>query len=530
MPGRRDNKIGSLAESFQSLKNDYNAAKPNRFRRQRTGVQPMGSGADWHLRVDQHFWSMMEQARAMDRDDVLVGQMLDKAVNHTLQDGLKLDPQTGDKELDKDLKARWKDWSEDAEQCDLAGEDNFNQQAELALRSRFLDGDVFALPTIDGALQMIEAHRCRTPKKTTRNVVNGILLDDNRRRQEYWFSKDDISPNQPLKLVSEVNQLAARDEEGNKQVFHHLFRKRISQTRGVTALAPAFDCVGMFEDINFAKLVQQQIVSCFAILEELELNYSSTGSSPLGEQSTEPLSDGSTRSIEGIAPGMRIRSAPGAKIKGFSPGVPNQEFFQHVKLIITLIGNNIGLPLVMVLMDASEANFSAYRAAVEDARKGFKRNQRLLAAQFHTPTYLWKLRQWLAEDTALRSRAAQLQKQFFCHRWNSPTWQYIEPLKDGQADLLRVRNGLISPRRLAHENGYEQDELDTESIEDNSSAIRKALIAADKLNKEFPDAKIHWREVISRPLSEGMTIKLTGTDDGPADDPAANTNTKKKAG
>ncbi len=201
-----------------------------------------------------------------------------------------------------------------------------------------------------------------------------------------------------------------------------------------------------------------------------------------------------------------------------TPAVPNNEFFSHVKLILTLIGNNIGLPLVMVMMDASETNFSGYRAAVEDARKGFRRNQRWMAEQFHQNVYAWKLRQWLAEDATLRSWESKLGNKFFAHRWNSPTWQYIEPLKDAQADLLRVRNALISPRRMHAENGCEWDDIAEEIVADNVKAIGLARTAAKQLNSQFPDEDpVHWREVISLPTPDGMVIKLQGTEgDAPA--------------
>ena len=108
-----------------------------------------------------------------------------------------------------------------------------------------------------------------------------------------------------------------------------------------------------------------------------------------------------------------------------------------MRLILTLIGINLGLPLVMVLMDASETNFSGWRGAVDQARLGFRQNQKRLINRFHKPVYLWKVRQWMAEDAALRRAAARSDVNIFAHRWNPPTWPYIQPLQDATADLLR---------------------------------------------------------------------------------------------
>jgi len=447
----------------------------------------------------------------MDRNDMVVGQAVDRAVLNTVQDGIKLDVKTGDETLDADLLARWNEWANDPSQCDLAGELTFHAMEGLVLRSVFVDGDILALPTVDGALQLVEAHRLRTPRNTKRNVIHGVLLDENRRRLEYWLTKDDISPDRPVERVSDIKRYPARDEDGYLQVFHIYNPKRVTQTRGVTAFAPIFDAIGMHDDIQFAKLVQQQIVSCFAIFRQRELDFAGGASPQTGARTTESLADGTTRTIEGIAPGMLVEGAPGETLHGFSPNVPNPEWFPQTKLILTFIGINLGLPLVMVLMDASETNFSGWRGAIEQARMGFKRNQRLvLIERFHRPVYLWKVRQWLAEDAALRRAAQRRGINIFRHEWHPPTWPYIQPLQDASADLLRVRNGLLSHRRRSAERGLDWDDLSTEIVEDNALAIAKAKRKAAELNAEFEDGQpVHWRELLSLPTPDGVRVNIT---------------------
>ena len=122
---RRELVNPTLAESFEQLRSDYSAAKSSRFRRRRTGVNSLGSGADWHVRNESDYLRMMEDARDMDRNDVVVGQVLDRATTNIIQDGFTLDPQTGDKDVNQHLKGQWEDWAGDPDQCDLAGENTF---------------------------------------------------------------------------------------------------------------------------------------------------------------------------------------------------------------------------------------------------------------------------------------------------------------------------------------------------------------------------------------------------------------------
>ncbi len=506
---RRRSDNPTTAEAFAELKSDYQATRSSRFRRTRTGYTHSGSGADYHYRSQADYLRLIELARDMDRNDCIVGQMIDRAVINMIQDGITLDPQTGDEGLNKEQAARWVEWCAGEEACDLAGEMTFYEMEHLVPRQVLVDGDTLALPQKSGELQLVEGHRLRTPANTRRNVVHGVLLDEHRRRMEYWLTKDDVDPMKTVSRVADMERYPARDADGNRQVFHVYNPKRITQTRGVTALAPIFDLLGMFEDINFAKLVQQQVVSCFAVIRERDLGFDLGGdTAQKGARTTGTYTDGTTRNNEGISPGMDIPGLPGEKLQMASPNVPNPEFFSHVKLILTLIGINIGMPLVMVLMDASETNFSGWRGAVNQARLGFRRNQKALIRRFHTPVYRWKVRQWLADDPAMRTVAAKSAIKIFGHRFNPPSWPYIEPLKDAAADLLRTRNALISHRRRAHERGMDWDDLSTEIVEDNAQLIRKAHEKATELNNAHEGLSVTWREVASLPTPDGVKVTV----------------------
>jgi lambda family phage portal protein len=481
--------------AFEGLRADYQAAKVGRFRRRRTGVASSGSGADYHYRSDADYLRIMEYARDMDRNDAIVGQMVDRAVLNIIQNGLTPDPKTGDSGLDKAIKDRWNNFAGDARQCSLDGEFVYRDLEKLALRQMFVDGDDFSLLTDEGPIQIVEAHRCRTPSSTQRNVVHGVMLDDRRRRLEYWFTKDDVDPMRAVRLVSEIDKVPAFDADGNRNVLHLRNPKRVTQTRGVSAFAPVFDMMGMHEDLQFSKLVQQQVASCIAIIREREKDFTAGGVDPYGQQTVETF-DAFKRVVEDLAPGMEVRGLPGEKISGFSPNIPNSEFFQQMRTILQLIGINLGMPLVLLLMDASDTNFSGWRGAMDQARMGFRDMQQHLIDHWECPVYLWKLRQFAREDRVFRMAMEKKSgSTYFLHEWNAPRWPYIQPLQDAQADQLRQRALLASPRRI--HGGLAQDWNDTidETVEDNTYAISAAIDAATMLSKKAGQ-KVTWREVL----------------------------------
>lgn len=482
----------------------------------------MGSHADYHYRSEADYLRLMELARDMDRNDVVIGQAVDRATCNTLQDGIKLDPKTGDAALDRELLARWQDWASDPDQCDAAGERCWLDIERMAFRSTLIDGDHFLLPMEDGSLQAIEAHRVRTPHSlaSDRDVIHGVRLHQaTRERLDYFFMEEEVDPNSAIVAAHKFCQVNTRDLDGVRQIFHVYNPRRVSQTRGVTVLAPVFDAATMYEDINLATLIKQQACSAFTIFVERAqvLGAEAAGDRKLGGQSTETAyPDGSSHIIEDLGPGTILEGYPGEKLTAFSPNIPNSEFFPHMKMVLNTISINLGMPVAMLLLDASDTNFSGWRGAMDQARIGFRANQRWLIERLHRPVYEWLVERWIDESEELGVMARLLVEQtgdpraYLRHGWNAPSWPYIEPLKDASADLLRVRNCLTSPRRLHAERGRDWETIASETIEDNAFAIRRAREAALDLNGKIDDGNpVHWRELLTLPTPDGVSVQAS---------------------
>lgn len=492
----------------------------------------MGSGADYHFRNEGKYYDLIEQARDMDRNDALVGILSDRRVDNIVQSGFTLDPKTGDKGLDTALWQWWEDFSNDPDRCDIAGEYTWKEMESQACRSESVDGDIIVVGTEEGSFQMIESHLVRT-KSRVDDTFLGVTTDRYGKRVQYHVAEE----LNEFGSFGDSVPMDVRDEDGIRQIFHVYNPRRVNTTRGVTQLAPVFSLSGMLEDINFAKLVQQQVVSCFAVFRKM-----AAGQSPLPSADGAAYGDGSTqntgtatRQLEGVSPGMEIIGEPGEELTGFSPNVPNSEYFDQVKLILQIIGVNFGLPLCLVLMDGSETNFSGWRGAVDEARKGFVADQMNLVRRLNRPAYIWKLSQHLKEtnDQALKKAARKLGDDIFRHNWNLPTWSYIEPVADAEGDATQLRNALTSPRRLHAARGKDWEEIADESIEDNSYAIERAAKQAAAINEAFPNSPaVTWRDLIALPMPAGTTMAMqdpaaiavqeeaTGNETEPAEKPS----------
>lgn len=508
-----------VQEGFTKLRSDYNAAKVSRFRRQRAGVGPIPRHADYHYRMEIDWFRMMELHRDYDRNDVVVGQGITRVCDNVLQDcGIKPDACTPDPKLNKDLNARWIAEAESEAIWDLQGEEDFAGMEYDVLRAMLVDGDMMAIPNRDGPIELIEAHRCRTPLRTRRNIIHGIEVDPiTRQRLRYWFCGEDVNPLSAAPSVSDMRGIKTLDADGYRQVMHIYRRKRISQTRGVSALAPICDIAGMHDDLQFSTLVKAQVAAAFVIFEEVDRQAPGAGGKAItGAQSLETQSDGTARTIEGIAPGMRVSGRPGVKFQGFAPNIPSAEFVPHSLLLLTFVAMNLGLPIAALLLDPKLAgNFSSLRGVMDQAKIGLRKLQNKLVSKWHRPVRQFRLRYWATRnDSDGRAFARAWDKYgpaFFACRWRPPRWPYIEPVTDAGAAILRTRNLLQSPRQCAAESGDDWADIVRATIDDNAFAIIEAKRKAASINKRFPeDTNVDWREVLSLPTPDRVSVSLTG--------------------
>lgn len=503
---------------------NYSATMPSQFRRRRDNL---GGQADAHLAQEFRYWELREYARDMDRNDIIVGQLFDKACDNVLGSGLVPHPATGDEPLNNEIRLMWEEWATDRRLCDYAWRHPFFKLERFALRGMHIDGDHFAIFRNE-QLQLFEGDRVASPDNLNDDVVHGIVLDPKTDRVlKYLFlnyipgTRKQRVRRTPLSVDSkDITAVPAFDEQGWPNVLHIYDPKRLTQTRGITALAPCFDLVGMFEDINFARLVQQQVVSCIAAFIQSERD------NQWGNRQEQDEDDGSTTTLEELTPGLVHRLRPGEKIEGFSPGVPGPEFQEHVRLILRLIGGVVGMPLELVMMDTSDTTFHGYRGVLQMARRGFVRQHMSLISTFHRPIYEHLLRSWLPK----LGRAASKNREIYRHAWQVPGFPYVDPKVEAEADKVRLQNLLISPRRLHAEQGNDFDAIYKETIEDNGKAIDEAQAKADELNKRHKDLEfpINWRDILNMDHPAGSTRQVKETNEAPPAPGAAPKGAPKK--
>jgi lambda family phage portal protein len=439
-----------------------------------------------------------------------VGQLLDRAIDNVLGTGLHLQPMTGDPGLDREQLDYWEAWSSSF-QADWARRQDWSGLERLALRHRFLDGDCFAILHQTGggdiqsefplAVQVLEGDRVSAPDTVSDDNVHGVEIDYlTDRVLGYHFTVPRRGQRKRHTLGGlwyDTVFYPAHEETGEPAVLHVYEPSRLTQSRGVTAFHAVFDICGMFEDLNFAKLVQQQVVSCIAVFVQTERDYR------WGNRETENRKDGTADTFEELYPGLVTRLRPGEKVESFSPRVPNAEYFEHVRLILRMIGMSLGMPLELVLLDTTDTTFHGYRGALQQAQKGFVGTQVRYPKRFGSPVWRRLLQLWNNQAAAGNSKQ-------YRHKWRGEGWPYVDPKTDAEAERVRLRSGLASPRQIQQERGRSWDDVKAEMVEDYASAIELAVERVQKLKEQYPEETfdLTWRDVVS--VDQG-SIKQTKT-------------------
>lgn len=502
---------------FGHINNLYKAAKRNRFSPKING-SVQGESADQDYASEGDYFRLVAIGRQFDRDDLVAGAVVNRLVDNVLRDGFTYDPKTGDKEADAILKARFEAYEASAQDVDVSSERDLHTLARLIFRDSIVSGDIFATKVSDGRQQIFEGHRCRTPRDLGGDLkklcIHGVQLDGLRRRVAYYFARDDIQLSSSISLNA-AERIPAFDANGFRNVLHIYHPKRTTQTRGVTKFAPVADAVPMHADIQFAKMVQQQQVSVWSMIRQRQLGFEMPdGVIEARETVEDPCKAGQTRSMMNVSPGMMYTGYPGETISGFSPNVPNPTFFDHAKQLQQLIAINMDVPLVVMLLDASETNFSGFRGALEQAKIAFVNLQQWFATIYYREVLLWQMRLWsdpaspLADPFIVRLRERGIN--VFAHEWVLPTWPYIQPIEDATADQIRLRTGMTSLRRAHAARGQDYDTVMEEIIADRKALIIAAKTAAAEINAQFPDDNepAHWRDLAVLPPSQGETLAL----------------------
>jgi len=433
---------------------------------------PSGGSADLHARFDLDV--LRRQSQSFDRDNGLYRGIINRAVDNILGDGFALQARTSDPRVNQTLEDLWHEWCQDPE---VRGLHSWWNVERVVLRSVLVDGDLAALKLEDGRLQLVEGERIASSKTALfeRRIEQGIELNALGRPVAFYVAPYDRS--------GCVNpHAAARRNASDVQFIAGL--ERASQTRGVPAQVSNFPMFHRINDVCNSEAIAWQLLARFAIMISREngpaIGYSESRPDPAKAGQSNPVAP---ERIQEFDEAIIFHAQKGETLSGIDRNLPGANFGTSITMFIRLLGLPVGMPLELVLLDWSKTNYSSARAALEQAFRMFGCWQRLLKQRFHAPVYRWKVAQWAAEGRL------PVLPDLDRHEWISPSFPWIDELKEAEAWGMRIERGLSTQTEALKSVNRDRGEW----LEARKREVQEAIDTAAALNLQNPAAQVDWR-------------------------------------
>ena len=297
-----------------------------------------------------------------------------------------------------------------------------------------------------------------------RVIRSGIQFDAIGRRESYHFLKR--HPGEAALGGLNVAKTVVPASE-----VMHLYRPlRPGQIRGQPEITPAMVRLYLLDQYDDAELDRKRVAAMFA-------GFITRPAEDVDPVMPTESTDGDT-AIAALEPGTMQTLLPGEEVTFSEPTEVggSYEAFQYRTLLA--ISAAIGIPYHAVSADVSKANYSSLRSSqVEHRRRMDQFQHATLVFQLCRP--VWQ--RWM--ETAVlagalpvgvrefqRSRAAVT-----AAKWIPPHWEWVDPLKDMQAEKLAVDAGWKARSDVVEAQGYDPEEIDERIRQDKERETELGL-------------------------------------------------------
>lgn len=376
-------------------------------------------------------------------------------------------------EWQRKTQAEFNLWAQRKQACDATGVNNFYGMQQLVALSWPMSGDVFALikrakPTdlmpYSLRLHILEADRVRTPSAITggkvmnnplltnittaklsngHTIYDGVEVDKNGAVVAYH-----IANTYPYQYDGEPEKFvrveAYGKETGLPNILHIMDTERPEQYRGVPYLAQAIEPLLQMRRYTDAEIMAAMVQSFFTIFITTEGNNAENpfnevggGDGVSGEVSKDPneieMGNGTVNFLE-----------PGESVNAVQPTHPHTGFDGFIRALCEQVGAALEIPADLLLMSFN-SSYSASRAALLEAWKGFRMRREWLADDFCKPVY----EIWLTEAVARGRISAPgfltdpiIRQAYLGSEWIGPSQGQLDPTKEVAAAVSAIENGL----------------------------------------------------------------------------------------
>jgi lambda family phage portal protein len=399
--------------------------------------------------------------------------------------GIPGKPNQPDRIANAIIEAGWQEWSA---ACDVTGQLTLRDLCETIVGNLPTDGE-FLVRMVRGeqagnrfnfALQLIDVDRIDTTLNLAggngRNaVIMGVEVNEYRRPVAVHLFAGHPSDG--------VHSSRQRMRLPVDEVLHRFKVDRPEQVRGIPWMAPGMLSLHHLGSFKLAALLAA----------EHGANHFGFFQTPDGTAPTGSLS-ASGEMIATSVPGTYDTLPPGVTFQAYDSKYPDTAFGPFVKTTLQRIASGWGIAYHTLANDLEGVNFSSIRAGTLAERDKWSADQAWFVAAFMEPIFREWLRMALLSNALVMNNgtplpAAKLEK-FARHEWQPRRWDWVDPLKDAEASVLKVKAGLMSPQSLCASMGQDFEDVlaDIQSANELAKQFGVELVAYESTKTPAPAA------------------------------------------
>ncbi len=434
----------------------HEITRGDRTRRAFAFISGLLASADKHQ--DKHtLHKLREICRMHDRQSALISGLLNRALDNIFGSRFDFIPSTGDKDLDKKVKAFITPKMEKG-YCDSTGVRDFSEMGKTSLRTIWTGGDCLLAKKPNGSMLAFEPDQTDTPRDagSGKRIVLGVELNDDNRHVGYWVkqrkSRGDYG------AVEKAAQ-SSRRISVSKILSMPAYRTRFNQTRGVPFLAAVLGFYDRFNNyLDFESMAAEMnaMLAWKITRDPGENDFGGTA-----DNEDEATSD-TFENLQKMKPGMIFDLLTGEDIDMIGSQRPGENFDPYVVMCARIIGVAIGFPLELVMLDFSKTNYSSARASLGEARRMFRVWQKFCETEICMPWFRWQIGRGIA--TGELPAKAEVYKA----RCQWPAWEYIDPKKEAEGSAIAIATRTKSRSQCIRDTGGDPDEVFQEIADENA--------------------------------------------------------------
>lgn len=400
------------------------------------------------------------QARSRDvvRNNPYAANILDVLTTNAVGTGIK--PQSLASQEKEHIDALWLNWTDEADQD---GCHDFYGLQGLILRSVIESGECFVRfkinrqnKTVPLQLQVLESEFLHNETNLLPNghrLVGGIEIDAQGRRIAYNLYKsypgdDSFDAFKSVKIPA-------------SEVLHIYKPLRPGQIRGEPWLARVLLKLHELDQYDDAELIRKKTAAMFAgFIIRLDPEMSMMGENDANDAG---------QALAGLEPGTMQFLEPGEDIRFSQPSDVGGTYEAFMRQQLRSIAVGMGITYEQLTGDLSGVNYSSIRAGLVEFRR------RIAMIQHHVIVFqlcrpVWN--RWF--ELAILTNKLPLHANSKV-KWIPQGFDWVDPLKDIQAQILSMQNGLKSRAEIISELGYDVEDIDQEIAADNKRAEKLGL-------------------------------------------------------